>query len=231
MYSMTLFKSFLIFISIFIFTIKDTYAFTSKKNNSCESVIKTLEDYTDIPKNLLSSIGKAESGRILKNNKHTIWPWTVNHAGKSLFFDTKKQMQKYVLKHVEKKDFNLDVGCMQINIKWHKNNFKKIIDMFAVEPNVSYAASFLLQLKNKHGSWDKAIKHYHSSDPNKNKPYLIKVNQFWKSEKYKTMKSVTNTKKKEANKTSLSSIIKDSQPYLFARIEKVKFFRNIFSQN
>ena len=70
------------------------------------------------------------------------------------------------------KDFNLDVGCMQINIKWHKNNFKKIIDMFAVEPNVSYAASFLLQLKNKHGSWDKAIKHYHSSDPNKNKPYL-----------------------------------------------------------
>ena len=97
------------------------------------------------------------------------------------------------------KDFNLDVGCMQINIKWHKNNFKKIIDMFAVEPNVSYAASFLLQLKNKHGSWDKAIKHYHSSDPNKNKPYLIKVNQFWKSEKYKTMKSVTNTKKKEAN--------------------------------
>ena len=48
-------------------------------------------------------------------------------------------MQKYVLKHVEMKDFNLDVGCMQINIKWHKNNFKKIIDMFAVEPNaVSY---------------------------------------------------------------------------------------------
>ena len=127
---------------------------------------------------------------------------------KVFFFDTKKQMQKYVLKHVEMKDFNLDVGCMQINIKWHKNNFKKIIDMFAVEPNVSYAASFLLQLKNKHGSWDKAIKHYHSSDPNKNKPYLIKVNQFWKSETYKTMKSVTNTKKKEANKNSLSSIIK-----------------------
>ena len=228
---MTVFKSFFIFISFFLFIIKDIYAATPKKNKSCEKVIETIEDLTDIPKNLLLSIGKSESGRILKNNKHVIWPWTVNHAGKSLFFDTKKQMKKYVLENVEKKDFNLDVGCMQINLKWHKNNFKKISDMFAVEPNVSYAASFLLQLKNKHGSWDKAIKHYHSSDPKKNKPYLIKVKHFWKIKEDNTVKSAINIKRKEANTNSLSSIIKDRQPYLFARIEKVKFFRNIFSQN
>ena len=140
-------------------------------------------------------------------------------------------MKKYVLKNVEKKDFNLDVGCMQINLKWHKNNFKKISDMLAIEPNVSYAASFLLQLKNKHGSWNKAIKHYHSSDPNKNKPYLIKVNKFWKNQKNMSIKLAANNKEKKSNTNSLSSMIKDSQPYLFARIEKVKFFRNIFSQN
>ena len=228
---MIVFKSFFIFISFFLFIIKDTYAATPKKNKSCEKVIETIEDLTDIPKNLLLSIGKSESGRILKNNKHVIWPWTVNHAGKSLFFDTKNQMKKYVLKYVKIQDYNLDVGCMQINLKWHKNNFKKISDMFAVEPNVSYAASFLLQLKNKHGSWDKAIKHYHSSDPKKNKPYLIKVKHFWKIKEDNTVKSAINIKRKEANTNSLSSIIKDRQPYLFARIEKVKFFRNIFSQN
>ena len=231
MYNMIVFKNFFIFISFFLFIIKDTYAATPKKNKSCEKVIETIEDLTDIPKNLLLSIGKSESGRILKNNKHVIWPWTVNHAGKSLFFDTKNQMKKYVLKYVKKQDYNLDVGCMQINLKWHKNNFKKISDMFAVEPNVSYAASFLLQLKNKHGSWDKAIKHYHSSDPKKNKPYLIKVKHFWKIKEDNTVKSAINIKRKEANTNSLSSIIKDRQPYLFARIEKVKFFRNIFSQN
>ena len=231
MYNMIVFKNFFIFISFFLFIIKDTYAATPKKNKSCEKVIETIEDLTDIPKNLLLSIGKSESGRILKNNKHVIWPWTVNHAGKSLFFDTKNQMKKYVLKYVKKHDYNLDVGCMQVNLKWHKNNFKKISDMFAVEPNVSYAASFLLQLKNKHGSWDKAIKHYHSSDPKKNKPYLIKVKHFWKIKEDNTVKSAINIKRKEANTNSLSSIIKDRQPYLFARIEKVKFFRNIFSQN
>ena len=228
---MILFKTFLTFASIFLFLIKSAYSAYPSNSKSCEIVIKNIENLTDIPENLLSSVGKAEAGRILQNNKHVIWPWTVNHAGKSLFFDTKKQMKKYVLENVEKKDFNLDVGCMQINLKWHKNNFKKISDMFAVEPNVSYAASFLLQLKNKHGSWDKAIKHYHSSDPKKNKPYLIKVNHFWKIKEDTTVKSAINIKKKEANTISLSSIIKDRQPYLFARIEKVKFFRNIFSQN
>ena len=228
---MILFKTFFIFASIFLFLIKSAYSAYPSNSKSCEIVIKNIENLTDIPENLLSSVGKAEAGRILENNKHVIWPWTVNHAGKSLFFDTKNQMKKYVLKYVKKQDYNLDVGCMQINLKWHKNNFKKISDMFAVEPNVSYAASFLLQLKNKHGSWDKAIKHYHSSDPKKNKPYLIKVKHFWKIKEDNTVKSAINIKSKEANTNSLSSIIKDRQPYLFARIEKVKFFRNIFSQN
>ena len=228
---MILFKTFFTFASIFLFLIKSAYSAYPSNFKSCEIVIKNIENLTDIPENLLSSVGKAEAGRILENNKHVIWPWTVNHAGKSLFFDTKKQMKKYVLKNVEKKDFNLDVGCMQINLKWHKNNFKKISDMLAIEPNVSYAASFLLQLKNKHGSWNKAIKHYHSSDPNKNKPYLIKVNKFWKNQKNISIKLAANNKEKKSNTNSLSSMIKDSQPYLFARIEKVKFFRNIFSQN
>jgi hypothetical protein len=68
-----------------------------------------------------------ESGRLLKNKKYVVWPWTVNHAGKSLFFDTKKQMEKYVLKNVRVKDHNIDVGCMQINLKWHKNILKKLM--------------------------------------------------------------------------------------------------------
>ena len=231
---MIVFKSFFIFISFFLLIIKDTYAATPKKNKSCEKVIETIEDLTDIPKNLLLSIGKSESGRILKSNKHVIWPWTVNHAGKSLFFDTKNQMKKYVLKYVKKQDYNLDVGCMQINLKWHKNNFKKISDMFAVEPNVSYAASFLLQLKNKHGSWEKAIKYYHSSDPVKNIPYLKKVLSFWKSNKKIPTQIADNKIKTKSNFTKTNRItesIKETQPYLFARIDKVNFFRKIFAEN
>ena len=36
---------------------------------------------------------------------------------------------------------------------------------------------------------------------------------------------------KKINQTSLANMIRERQPYLFDRIDKVKFFRNIFSQN
>ena len=230
---MRILRTSIIFTIFFLSLIKESYADNIRKFNSCEKTIKSLELQTDIPKGLLLGIGKAEAIRKI-NNKYIIWPWTINHAGKSMFFDTKKQMRNYVFKNLKRNDFNIDVGCMQINIKWHKNNFKKISDMFEVNPNISYAASFLQQLKNKYGSWDKAIKHYHSSDPKKNKPYLIKVKSFWKKveeEKIIKAKNIKYESFKKINETSLANMIRKRQPYLFERIEKVEFFRNIFSQN
>ena len=230
---MKLFKASTIFTMAFLILSKEAFADNNDKLNLCENTIESIELQTDIPKGLLLGIGKAEAIRKIKN-KFVIWPWTLNHAGKSMFFDTKKQMRNYVFKNLKRNDFNIDVGCMQINIKWHKNNFKKISDMFEVNPNVSYAASFLKQLKSKHGSWDKAIKHYHSSDPKKNNPYLIKVKSYWKKvedEKIIKTKNIKYESIKKIKQTSLANMIRKRQPYLFERIEKVKFFRNIFSQN
>ena len=230
---MRILRTSIIFTIFFLSLIKESYADNIRKFNSCEKTIKSIELQTDIPKGLLLGIGKAEAIRKI-NNKYIIWPWTINHAGKSMFFDTKKQMRNYVFKNLKKNDFNIDVGCMQINIKWHKNNFKKISDMFEIDPNISYAASFLKQLKNRHGSWDEAIKYYHSSDPKKNNPYLIKVKSFWKkAEDEKIIKAETNKIEslKEINETLVAKIIRERQPYLFERIDKVKFFRSIFKQN
>ena len=230
---MKLIKASIIFTILFLLSMKETLAENFEKLNLCENTIESIEFQTEIPKGLLLGIGKAEAIRKIKN-KFVIWPWTINHAGKSMFFDTKKQMRNYVFKNLKRNDLNMDVGCMQINIKWHKNNFKKISDMFEVNPNISYAASFLQQLKNKHGSWDNAIKHYHSSDPKKNKPYLIKVKSFWKKvedEKITKTQNIQYESLKKIKENSLANIIKERQPYLFERIEKVKFFRNIFLQN
>ncbi len=230
---MKLFKASIIFTMSFLILAKEAFADNTDKLKLCENTIESIELQTDIPKGLLLGIGKAEAIRKI-NNRYIIWPWTINHAGKGMFFENKEQMTNYVFKNLKRNDFNIDVGCMQINIKWHKNNFKKISDMFEVNPNISYAASFLKQLKNKHGSWDKAIKHYHSSDPKKNNPYLIKVKSFWKkAENTKIIKVETNKIKslKNINETSLANMIRERQPYLFDRIDKVKYFRNIFSQN
>ena len=76
--------------------------------------------------------------------------------------------------------------------------------------------------------------HYHSSDPKKNKPYLIKVKSFWKQvedEKIIKAKNIKYESLKKINETSLANMIRKRQPNLLERIEKVEFFRNIFSQN
>ena len=36
---------------------------------------------------------------------------------------------------------------------------------------------------------------------------------------------------KNSNEISLANMIRERQPYLFERLDKIKFFRNIFSQN
>ena len=124
------------------------------------------------------------------------------------------------------------VKAFTILFKHNQNYVKDIKDMLAIEPNVSYAASFLIQLKRKHGTWEKAIKHYHSSDPVKNKPYLNKVVNFWKQKGKKIAqaikKPISSQKISKSNNKSIS--IKESQPYLFARIDKVNFFRKIFAE-
>ena len=92
----------------------------------------------------------------------------------------------------------------------------------------------MIQLKNKHGSCEKAIKHYHSSDPVKNKPYLKKVLSFWKSNKKVPTQIADNkikTKSKFYKTNRITESIKETQPYLFARIDKVNFFRKIFAEN
>jgi hypothetical protein len=216
-----------LFFILIIFSPINLFA-SVKTNLVCEKIIKNIESLTDIPEGLLLGIGKTEAGRIIDKKELRVWPWTVNHAGKSLFFDNKKQMKNYVLKHLTKGDNNLDVGCMQVNLKWHKHNFKQVNDMISPEPNISYAASFLVQLKNKYGNWNEAIKNYHSSDPDKNKPYLDKVLSFWKMKDKKPLYIVDNKKNNfDKNESELASI-RNRQPYLSERWEKVSFFRKVF---
>ena len=50
-------------------------------------------------------------------------------------------------------------------------------------------------------------------------------------EKIIKAKNIKYESLKKINETSLANMIRERQPYLFERIDKVKFFRNIFSQN
>ena len=90
-------------ISFLIITLHPSFSFSDDKS-ICEKNIIEIERQIDIPKGLLKAIGLTESGRYLDKSGPTIWPWTVNVKTKSLFFDNKSQMLKFLNSEVELHD-------------------------------------------------------------------------------------------------------------------------------
>ena len=130
----------------------------------------------NIPDKLLTSISLVESG-IKKNNNFVSWPWTLNVAGKSMFFDNKNDALSFLKKNYTNK--NIDVGCMQISLKYHINEFDSLENVLDPDTNVKYAAKFLRKLFLKHKRWNEAISRYHSSVPKRKTQYLKRVKNYW----------------------------------------------------
>ena len=154
--------------------------FTAK--NSCEAVASEAEEAFSLPKGILTSIARVESGRKMLDGFYEAWPWTINDNGKGLFFDTRQSAIDYINKQEELNNIGIDIGCMQISVKWHSHAFSSHESMLDPYTNIAYAAIFLEELYQNHGEWDLAIKHYHSADKEKNVPYLQKVNAVWKNQ-------------------------------------------------
>ena len=181
-------KSFFQLILILIFLPFSTLSSVAKTIIDCEYIASVVEEQNDLPVGILSSISNVEAGRIIGQNPKKGWPWTVNHAGEGLIFESKYEAIKYVRKNLELGDKNMDVGCMQISIKWHSENFSTLEEAFDPKSNINYAADFLQKLYSIHNDWNLAIKHYHSSDPNKNIKYHQKVLAVWQGSEIKDKK-------------------------------------------
>jgi hypothetical protein len=144
-------------------------------NNICLAEARRAEIQHGIPEGLMQSITRVEAGRKTVTGEYMPWTWTLNDAGEGLFFDTRQAALDYLQVAVNAGDHSVDVGCMQVNTKWHMDGFFDLADMLDPVQNADYAASFLLDLFAAHQSWDGAVKHYHSSDPAKNVQYHSRV--------------------------------------------------------
>ena len=143
--------------------------------NICLVEASLAEARHGIPKGLLQSITRVESGRKTVTGDFMPWAWTLNDRGEGLFFDDREAALAYLTEAVVDPEHSVDVGCMQINTKWHSEGFLELADMLDPTQNADYAAGFLLDLHEAHQSWDDAVKHYHSAVPEKNVGYHRRV--------------------------------------------------------
>ncbi len=68
---------------------------------------------------------------------------------------------------------------MQLHLGAHRKKFKDIGAMMDPWENISYAAKLLAKLKREKGSWEKAVKYYHSSKASPQHIYNAKVFNCW----------------------------------------------------
>lgn len=127
----------------------------------CDQVASIAAADSAVPLSVLRAVSRTETGRA-RNGRIEPWPWTVNMEGAGHWFDTQDAARAYVFQHFKAGARSFDVGCFQINYKWHHQAFKSLDDMFDPVKNARYAARFLQDLYDELGSWESAVGAYHS---------------------------------------------------------------------
>ena len=130
----------------------------------CEIAADKAEADYQIKPNLLQTIASVESGRWnAEAGKRVAWPWTVHAKGKGRYYKTKAEAIAAVQDLQRRGITNIDVGCMQINLKYHGTAFKNLDEAFDPQKNANYSAQFLRSLyKRNKQDWTKTAMHYHS---------------------------------------------------------------------
>lgn len=129
---------------------------------------------TGIPEDLLRAIARVETGR-RQDGVTQPWPWTVNFAGEGHFFDDPQSAIDFVQGLIDQGETVIDVGCFQMNVKYHSRRFQSLQDMFDPLSNARGAADFLGQLMAETGTWENAVGYYHSRTPDRAEGYAHKV--------------------------------------------------------
>jgi hypothetical protein len=130
----------------------------------CEEAAAKASAESGVPVSVLRAIALTETGRT-KHGAFRPWPWTVNMEGRGVWFDSYEEARDYVARHHARGARSYDVGCFQINYRWHGQHFASIEKMFDPDANAAYAARFLSELHAELGDWSRAAGAYHSRTP------------------------------------------------------------------
>lgn len=149
----------------------------------CQRHVQANERNQRIPQGLLAAISLVESGRGLgPNGQRVAWPWTINAAGEGQYFDSREEAIAATRALIDDGLRSIDVGCMQINLRYHPDAFASLEQAFDPARNVAYGASYLRQLHRLQGSWPKAVERYHSSEDGRRAEYRDKVLETWRDD-------------------------------------------------
>ncbi|MYZ46967.1 lytic transglycosylase domain-containing protein [Propylenella binzhouense] len=128
----------------------------------CEREMALASQRHQVPLGMLYAVALTETGR-----RGSLQPFAMNIAGEPFFgVDVDDALRRFGAARRAGTDL-IDIGCMQINYRYHAEKFNSVAEMFDPAKNVGYAARFLKSLYTKEGSWTMAVARYHAG-PNNN---------------------------------------------------------------
>lgn len=157
----------------------------------CGRQVARAEELLGLPPHLLLSIAKAESGRVTPDRQAvSAWPWTVMAEGRGRYLPSREAAIAEVRELQSRGVRNIDVGCMQINLRYHPDAFESLHQAFEPAFNVAYGAVFLSDLYERLGSWTAAVGRYHSATPEFSTRYRARVLELWERERRRAASQV-----------------------------------------
>ncbi|WP_231564744.1 hypothetical protein [Paracoccus halophilus] len=127
----------------------------------CEWAAQKAARESGVPADILGALTLTETGRRLDGVVRP-WAWSANAEGEGTWFDDPVSAIAFAEDRVARGRTNIDIGCFQLNYRWHGQNFASIEQMFDPLENARYAASFVHQLYRESGDWRKAAGMFHS---------------------------------------------------------------------
>lgn len=121
-----------------------------------------------VPADILYAVACAEAGRPMLDGSLRPWPWSLNVAGESCYFETRASAYEALLDVLVRSN-NVDIGLGQINWYWHRDRFRDPWQALDPYENLKAAARFLRELfiRCECNDWWVAVEHYHApSDTN-----------------------------------------------------------------
>ncbi|WFP65185.1 transglycosylase SLT domain-containing protein [Mesorhizobium sp. WSM4904] len=130
-------------------------------SNPCEPEILRAADRYGVPAGILYAVGLTETGK-----KGTLQPNALNIEGKAVFPRSRDEALATFENAYREGKTLIDLGCMQINHRYHGDHFRSVEDMLDPHQNVDYAARFLASLHARHMTWSMAVARYHAGPDN-----------------------------------------------------------------
>ncbi|MBP5216149.1 MAG: transglycosylase SLT domain-containing protein [Alphaproteobacteria bacterium] len=156
-----------------------------KDSSLCLVAAKEAGKEYGVDYDLLQAVSAVESGKWDElHNAYVAWPWTINVKGRGYYFKTRDEALAAVRKFQAKGIKSIDVGCMQINLKFHGKEFSSLEEAIDPTNNVKYGAKFLRTLyARNHHNWEQAAKKYHSANKNEGEKYAKRLQRRFHSYK------------------------------------------------